>query len=129
MDYFNKFTIVGRLTKDPELKESANGTKYVHIAVATEANYKDKNGKQKVYFPNFTLWNKNAERIVEEAKKGSLITLEGRLEPKKIETNNNQIVYYNEAVIEKYKHLCLSHDNYLNEDSKIETESTEEMAK
>ena len=63
MNSENKFTIIGRLTKDPILRETEKGTKVTNICVACEREYKGKDGNKIVDFLDFTLWDKNAENI------------------------------------------------------------------
>ena len=85
----NKICVVGRLTKDPELKEVKDGAKVVNITLAIDRDYKDKNGNKVTDFVNFSLWNDLAERITKLSNKGSLISLEGYLTSKEIETKDN----------------------------------------
>lgn len=77
MNSENKFTVIGRLTKDPILRETKDGTKVTNVCVACERDYKTKEGEKIVDFLDFTLWDKNAEKICNISKQGSLIYLNG----------------------------------------------------
>jgi len=75
MSNVNKMIILGRLTKDPELKSLTNGSKVCEFTVVTNERYNDKNGnKQEVAeFHNLIAWNKQAEVIAEHKRKGDEI--------------------------------------------------------
>lgn len=76
----NKLLLIGRLTRDPELRYSAKGTAYVHIGVAVTTGYTH-NGekKEETAFVDVTAFGKIAERVGEGAKKGSPVFVEGRV--------------------------------------------------
>lgn len=118
MNSMNMFNIVGRLTKDPELKQLANGSKVTNITVACDRNYKDREGNNITDFLKFSLWDKNAERLCEYSKKGSLIQLDGYNTTKQIEIGNEkrEILY---PVVNNYKHLANS-KNQIEENLKNE---------
>ena len=86
MSSINKFIVMGRLTKDPELKTTEKGNKVVNVTLALDRNYRDKDGNKVTDFLNFTLWDKNAERICELSKKGALVSFEGYNRAQEIET-------------------------------------------
>ena len=77
MSSINKFCVMGRLVRDPELKELENGNKVANISLAVDRDYKDKEGNKITDFLNYSLWNKDAERICEFSKKGAIVCLEG----------------------------------------------------
>lgn len=130
MDSVNKLCLVGRLTKDPELKELDNGTKYTNIVVVTNKKYKDKDGNKIPEFHHITIWNKLAERVCNTAKKGSLVHLEGSNSNEKVETKDGKTLYFSKPVIEEYNHLAFAKntDNVI-EENEAETEKSEEMEK
>lgn len=118
----NKFCIVGRLTKDPEIKELESGNKVANITVAIDRDYKDKEGKKITDFLHFALWNKDAERLEKLSKKGALIQLEGYYTTKDVETKDGTIPVM-QPIVNFYKHL----ENVKVND--VEVEQTEEMTK
>ncbi len=100
----NKFCVVGRLTKDPEIKELENGNKVANITVAIDRDYKDKEDNKITDFLHFALWNKDAERLVKLSNKGALIQLEGYNTTKDLETKDGTIPVM-QPIVNFYKHL------------------------
>ena len=123
MNSENKFTVIGRLTKDPILRETKDGTKVTNVCVACERDYKTKEGEKIVDFLDFTLWDKNAEKICNISKQGSLIYLNGYNTIKNYGTEEEPIKAFN-PVVTTYKHLAYSLSN-----SKEEKETSDEMEK
>ncbi|MBI4245229.1 MAG: single-stranded DNA-binding protein [Planctomycetes bacterium] len=89
---YNKVILVGRLTRDPELRFTPQGTSVCDIGLATSRNYKgsDGNMKQEVCFVDITTWNKQAEVCAEYLKKGREVLIEGRLTLVQWETKEGQ---------------------------------------
>lgn len=85
----NRVIIAGRLSRDPELKEIKPGIFVCKFAVATEYSYLKKDGgsnstyEKEVCFVDVTLWNKIAQKCGDILKKGSSVTIEGRLKMEK----------------------------------------------
>lgn len=77
----NQVNLIGRVTRDPELRALPSGTKVVSIGVATNSTWKDKEGekKEEVEFHNVVAFSKLAEIIGQYVRKGQLIYIEGRL--------------------------------------------------
>ena len=110
MNSENKFTVIGRLTKDPILRETKDGTKVTNVCVACERDYKTKEGEKIVDFLDFTLWDKNAEKICNISKQGSLIYLNGYNTIKNYGTEEEPIKAFN-PIVTTYKHLAYSLSN------------------
>lgn len=77
----NKVILIGNLTKDPEVKTFEGDSKACRFSVATNRNWKDKDGekKEEVEFHNITAWGKLAEICGEYLHKGKKVYIEGRL--------------------------------------------------
>jgi single-strand DNA-binding protein len=77
----NKVTLVGRLTRDPELKYTGTGIALCKMGLAVSRYYKSKDGerKEETTFINVTAWDKAAEYLGEHVKKGRPLLVEGRL--------------------------------------------------
>ena len=77
----NKVMIIGRLTRDPEVKTTPSGTNVVSFSVATGFNWTDQQGqkKEQTEFHNVVAWRKLADIIGQYLKKGSQVYIEGRL--------------------------------------------------
>lgn len=78
----NRATIIGRLTRDPELRSLPSGKSVATVGVATNRQWTDQNGqKQKqVEFHNVVLWSRLAEIASQYLKKGARVYIEGRLQ-------------------------------------------------
>lgn len=81
----NKAILIGRITKDPELKRAGNGS-YVNFSLAVERKYLVK-GERVVDFINCVVWNKPAENLAKYINKGNMIAIEGRIEINTYEDN------------------------------------------
>ncbi len=75
----NQTVLVGRLVRDPEIKEIDDGTKVSNITIAVPRPYKNSNGGYDTDFINCSLWRGIAENTVEYCKKGDLIGIKGCL--------------------------------------------------
>ena len=78
----NQTVIVGRITKDIEIKELENGKKVVNLTIAVPRSYKNEEGIYDTDFIPCTLWNAIATNVSEYCKKGDLVGIKGRLENK-----------------------------------------------
>ena len=74
----NNCTFTGRLTKDPELKTTQSGKKYLRFCLAVDG-IKDKDGNKTADFVDCIAWNKSGEIIAQYARKGSKLGISGRL--------------------------------------------------
>ena len=81
----NKVTLIGRLGADPEVRRLENGAAVAKLNIATNENYRDKNGEwQKLTeWHNVVVWRWLAERAEQYLKKGSLVFIEGKLTTRK----------------------------------------------
>jgi len=82
MASFNKVILMGRLTRDPELKQSTSGVKVVDLRLAISEQWKDKNGESQetTCFVDVVVWDKQAEICSQYLAKGRLVLVEGRLQ-------------------------------------------------
>ena len=99
--YLNKVFIIGNLTRDPELKALPSGIKVCSFAIATNRNFKDKDGNRKeaVEYHNVVVFGRVAELSAQYLKKGSQAYVEGRLQTRSWEQNNEK-KYRTEIVAE-----------------------------
>ncbi len=82
MASYNKVTLIGNLTRDPELKYTPKGTAIADIGLAVNRNYTTDSGekREEVTFIDVTLWGRVAEIVGEYCKKGRPLFVEGRLQ-------------------------------------------------
>lgn len=124
MNSINKFCVMGRLVRDPELKELENGSKVANVTLAVDRDYKDKDGNKITDFLNYALWNKDADRIADFSKKGSIVYLEGSFNDKELDVEGKKIHVFS-PVVEEYRHIA----NAKNMDSEVVNTNEEEMTK
>ena len=86
----NKVFLIGRLTRDPELRFMPNGEAVCNFGLATSEKWKNKNGEptEKTEFHNITLYRRMAEVAGQYLKKGSLVYIEGRIQSRKYTDKN-----------------------------------------
>ncbi|OFI49537.1 hypothetical protein BG261_02865 [Floricoccus tropicus] len=94
----NNSVLVGRLTKDIELKETANG-KYANFTLAVTRKFKNQNGEYDADFVQCIAWNKTAEILSMHTHKGELIGIEGRIQTRNFQNNQGQRIYVTEIVV------------------------------
>ena len=75
----NRITIAGRLTRDPELKQTTSGTLFTKITLAVERNYKDKDNNKITDFISAQMWKKQAEYMCVYFNKGDMVIVDGSL--------------------------------------------------
>ena len=102
----NKVIIIGRLTRDPELRSTPSGRQVASLSVATSFRYKDQSGQQqeRTEFHNVVAWGKQAEVIAQYFVKGQEIYVEGRLETRNWDDKDSgKKMYRTEIILEKFE--------------------------
>lgn len=100
----NKCILVGRLTRNPELRRTNTGNAVTSFNLALNRNYNSADGQQADYI-NCLCWNKLAENVEKYCSKGSLVGIEGRLRSRSYENSQGQKVYVVEVVCESVQFL------------------------
>lgn len=101
----NSVCLVGRLTRDPELKYTGNNVAVATFSLAVNRNFKDANGEREADFINCVIWRQQAENLANWAKKGALIGITGRIQTRSYENQQGQRVYVTEVVAENFQML------------------------
>lgn len=101
----NSTVLVGRLTRDPELKYTDNNIAVASFSLAVNRNFKDANGEREADFINCVIWRQQAENLANWAKKGALIGITGRIQTRSYENQQGQRVYVTEVVAENFQML------------------------
>ena len=101
----NSVCLVGRLTRDPELKHTGNNIAAASFNLAVNRNFKDANGERETDFINCVIWRQQAENLANWAKKGALIGITGRIQTRSYENQQGQRVYVTEVVAENFQML------------------------
>lgn len=101
----NNVVLVGRTTKDPELRYTPSNVAVATFSLAVNRNFKDANGEREVDFINCVIWRQQAENLANRAKKGALIGITGRIQTRSYENQQGQRVYVTEVVAENFQML------------------------
>lgn len=101
----NNVTLVGRLTKDPDLKYTGNGTAVATFTLAVNRNFTNQSGEREADFINCVIWRKPAETLANYAKKGVLIGVTGRIQTRSYDNQQGQKVYVTEVIADNFQLL------------------------
>lgn len=100
----NRVVMVGRMTKDPEVRVTNTGAKTTSFTLALNRNYNSADGVQADYIP-CVVWNKVAENVEKYCAKGSLVGVEGRLRSRSYDDKDGKKVYVVEVVCDSVQFL------------------------
>ena len=96
----NNVNLIGRLTKAPELKQTASNTSVLTGTLAVNRTFKNQNGEREADFINIVAWRQTADIIAQYCGKGSQIGITGRIQTRNYENQQGQHVYLTEVVAE-----------------------------
>jgi len=105
MSSVNKVTLLGRLGKDPEVRNFQNGGKVVNFSIATSERWKDSDGNQKerTEWHNVAIFNEKLGEIAEKyLRKGAQVYLEGQLQTRKWQDQSGNDRYTTEVVLPRF---------------------------
>lgn len=117
----NRVVLVGRLTRDPELRRTGNGTAVTSFTLAIDNRLKDANGQYTTSFIPCVVWNQQAKNCVRFIHKGSLVGIEGRLNQRTYQNKEGNNVQVIEVICDSVQYL----DPKKQEESSQQTQSTE----
>ncbi|PLS18953.1 single-stranded DNA-binding protein [Bacillus sp. M6-12] len=101
----NNVTLVGRLTKDPELKYTPNGVAVATFTLAVNRSYKNSEGNYEADFINCVVWRKPAENVANFLKKGSLAGVTGSIQTRNFDNQEGKRQYVTEVLAERVQFL------------------------
>lgn len=107
----NSTCLVGRLTKDAELRYTPSNQAVATFTLAVNRDFKSQNGEREADFINCVIWRQQAENLANWAKKGALIGITGRIQTRNYENQQGQRVYVTEVVAEKFQLLEFNKQN------------------
>ncbi|MED4811295.1 single-stranded DNA-binding protein SsbB [Bacillus atrophaeus] len=102
---FNQVMLVGRLTKDPELRYTSVGAAVANITIAVNRSFKNASGEIDADFVNCTLWRKTAENTAVYCQKDSLIGVSGRIQTRSYENAEGAKVYVTEVMADSVRFM------------------------
>ncbi|MCF7933059.1 MAG: single-stranded DNA-binding protein [Acholeplasmataceae bacterium] len=100
----NKAILVGRITKDPELKMTQSNIPFVNFTLAIDRTFTDQSGERQADFIQCVVWRKQAENVSKYVSKGSLLGIEGRIQTRQYEVDG-QNRYATEVVCDSVQFL------------------------
>ena len=106
----NNVVLVGRVVKELDLKYIQSGKAVARFNLAVNRDFKDANGDAQADFPPCQVWGKTAEVMADNLRKGSLISITGRIQTGSYD-KDGQRVYTTEVVVEKFHFLEAKNDN------------------
>jgi len=101
----NQSILVGRIVRDPEVRETESGNKVTNITLAVQRPYKNINGEYDTDFISCVLWKGVAETTAEYCKKGDLIGIRGRIQTRPIDLNDENRHNLMEIIAERVTFL------------------------
>ena len=94
----NSVCLVGRLTRDPELRTVSTGNTTVSFSIAVNRQFTSANGEREADFINCVVWGKQAENLAKYCTKGSQIAVTGRIQTRNYDGQDGRKVYVTEVV-------------------------------
>ncbi|WP_270788451.1 single-stranded DNA-binding protein [Enterococcus casseliflavus] len=107
----NNVTLVGRLTKDPDLRYTTSGTGVATFTLAVNRNFTSADGNREADFINCVIWRKSAETLANYARKGTLLGITGRIQTRSYDNQQGQKVYVTEVIADNFQLLESKNSN------------------
>ena len=101
----NKVVLIGRLTRDPELRYTSSNIPSATFSLAVNRPFQNQNGVREADFINIVMWRKQAETAKKYLTKGSLISIEGRIQTRNYDGAAGKKVYVTEVVADNFEFL------------------------
>lgn len=101
----NKVLLVGRLTRDPELRTTPGGMAVTRFSIAVSQNFTNKNGERGADFINCSAWGRQADNIAKYCRKGTLVSAEGRIRTSSYDAQDGSKRYTTEVVCDTVNFL------------------------
>ncbi len=101
----NKVFLIGRLTRDPELRYSSSNAAIVNFTIAIDRQYTNNQGQRDTDFINIVAFQKQAENVKKYVTKGSLVAVDGRIQTRNYDDKDGKKVYVTEVVADRVQFL------------------------
>ena len=101
----NNVVLVGRMTRDAELRYTPQNQAVATFTLAVNRNFKNQSGEREADFINVVIWRQQAENLANWAKKGALIGITGRIQTRNYENQQGQRVYVTEVIANSFQLL------------------------
>lgn len=101
----NRIILIGRLTRDPELRYTPAGVAVTQFTLAVDRNFTGQNGEKEADFIPVVTWRQLAETCANYLRKGRLAAVEGRIQVRNYENNEGKRVYVTEVIADNVRFL------------------------
>ncbi len=101
----NRVILIGRLTRDPELRYTPSGVAVTQFSLAVDRPFSNQQGEREADFINIVTWRQLAETCANYLRKGRLTAVEGRIQVRNYENNEGRRVYVTEVVADNVRFL------------------------
>jgi single-strand DNA-binding protein len=102
---YNRIILIGRLTRDPELRYVPSGAPVASFTLAVDRPFRDQQGNRETDFIDIVAWRKLAEQVSQYMSKGRMVAVEGRLQIRSYETQDGQKRKVSEVVADGIRFL------------------------
>ncbi len=102
---YNRIILIGRLTRDPELRYVPSGAPVASFTLAVDRPFRDQQGNRETDFIDIVAWRKLAEQVSQYMSKGRMVAVEGRLQIRSYETQDGQKRKVSEVVADGVRFL------------------------
>lgn len=107
----NKVILIGRLTRDPELRYTSSNIPSATFSLAVDRTYTNQNGEREADFINIVVWRKQAENVKNYLSKGSQVAIEGRIQTRSYDAQDGTKRYVTEVVADNVQFLGRSNNS------------------
>ncbi len=101
----NKVVLIGRLTRDPELRYTGSNIPVATFSLAVNRNFSNQNGEREADFINIVVWRKQAENVKNYLTQGSQVAIDGRIQTRSYDDQNGGKRYVTEVVADNVEFL------------------------
>ena len=101
----NKAILIGRLTRDPEMRTTSSGIATTTFSIAVNRNFTNQNGEREADFINIVTWRKQAENVAKYCTKGSQVAIDGRIQTRTYDAQDGTKRYVTEVVADNVTFL------------------------
>lgn len=101
----NRVILIGRLTRDPELRYTSSNIATASFSLAVDRNFTNQNGEREADFINIVVWRKQAENCKNYLTKGSQVAIDGRIQTRSYDGQDGQKRYVTEVIADNVQFL------------------------
>lgn len=101
----NNVNLIGRITKDPELRTTSNNNCYVGFTIAVDRQVRDAQGQRQADFISCVAWNNQADFISRYVKKGNLLAVTGSIQTRSYQAQNGETKVVTEIIVNTVNNL------------------------